>query len=96
MSLAEKLQAMELLCRSMTTQPDKLKSPAGQGKVLSQRFAKVESGKGEFLTLAQLKKRLAKRTAREWCSFSLKPPRTLNKPGIFMTLKRPASGIGDY
>jgi len=63
MSLAEKLQAMELLWRSMATKPDKVKSPAWHGKVLAQRLAKVEAGKGEFLTLAQLKKRLAKRTA---------------------------------
>jgi hypothetical protein len=63
MSLAEKLQAMELLWRSMSPQPDKVKSPAWHGKILSQRLAKVEAGKGEFLTVAQLKKRLAKRTA---------------------------------
>ena len=63
MSLAEKLQAMELLWRSMASKPDALESPAWHKKVLSQRLAKVEAGKGEFLTLTQLKKRLAKRTA---------------------------------
>ena len=62
MSIAEKLQAMELLWRSMAGKPDKVKSPTWHGKVLSQRLAKVEAGQGEFLTLAQLKKRLAKRT----------------------------------
>jgi putative addiction module component (TIGR02574 family) len=61
MSLAEKLQAMELLWRSMANKPDDLESPAWHKKVLSQRLAKVEGGKGEFLTLSQLKKRLAKR-----------------------------------
>ena len=63
MSIAERLQAMELLWRSMAGEPDKLKSPAWHGKVLSQRLAKVEAGQGEFLTLTQLKKRLAKRAA---------------------------------
>ena len=62
MSTAEKLQAMELLWRSMSREPDKLESPAWHGKVLAQRLAKVEAGKGEFLTLTQLKKRLAKRS----------------------------------
>jgi putative addiction module component (TIGR02574 family) len=63
MSLAERLQAMELLWRSMAAAPDKLESPSWHKKVLQQRLAKVEAGKGEFLTLSQLKKRLAKRAA---------------------------------
>jgi putative addiction module component (TIGR02574 family) len=61
MSRTEKLQAMELLWRSMTAGPGKLESPGWHKKVLQQRLAKVEAGKGEFLTVAQLKKRLAKR-----------------------------------
>ena len=63
MSLAERLQAMELLWRSMSTEPDKLESPAWHKKILEKRLAKVEAGNGEFLTVAQLKKRLAKRAA---------------------------------
>jgi putative addiction module component (TIGR02574 family) len=63
MSRTEKLQAMELLWRSMSAAPDKLESPAWHKKILTKRLAKVEAGKGEFLTLAQLKKRLAKRVA---------------------------------
>jgi putative addiction module component (TIGR02574 family) len=63
MSFAERLQAMELLWRSMAAEPDKLESPGWHKKILARRLAKVEAGKGEFLTLAQLKKRLAKRTA---------------------------------
>jgi len=42
-------------------EPDKLKSPAWHKKVLDKRLAKVEAGKGEFLSIAQLKKRLANR-----------------------------------
>ncbi len=61
MSFSERLQAMELLWRSMSAEPAKLESPAWHKPVLQQRLAKVESGKGGFLTLTQLKKRLTKR-----------------------------------
>ena len=63
MSFAERLQAMELLWRSMSAEPDKVSSPGWHKKVLEKRLAKVEAGKGEFLTVTQLKKRLAKRAA---------------------------------
>ena len=63
MSRTEKLQAMELLWRSMSAAPDKLESPSWHKKVLQQRLAKISAGKSEFLTLTQLKKRLAKRAA---------------------------------
>jgi putative addiction module component (TIGR02574 family) len=61
MTLAERLQAMELLWRSLSTRPGKMESPAWHKKVLAKRLAKLESGKAEFLTITQLKKRLAKR-----------------------------------
>lgn len=61
MSITEKLQAMELLWRSMSREPEKQETPAWHEKILAQRLAKVEAGQGEFLTLPQLKKRLAKR-----------------------------------
>lgn len=63
MTLAERLQAMELLWRSLSANPDKLESPPWHKKVLAKRLAKIEAGKGEFLTITQLKKRLAKRAA---------------------------------
>ena len=59
--VAERLQAMELLRRSFAAAPEKMESPAWHKQVLAQRLAKIESGKGEFLTVAQFKKRLAKR-----------------------------------
>jgi hypothetical protein len=62
-SHTEKVRAMELLWRSMAAQPEKVMSPAWHKKVLADRLAKVESGKGKFLTIAQLKKRLAARRA---------------------------------
>lgn len=63
MSLAERLQAMELLWRSISRKPDGVKSPDWHGEVLNKRLVKVEAGKGEFLTLSQLKKRLSKRSS---------------------------------
>jgi len=47
----------------MADEPEKLESPGWHKKVLASRLAKVEAGKGEFLTIAQLKKQLTKRSA---------------------------------
>lgn len=60
MSSHEKLQAMELLWRSIASGPEQPASPDWHKKVLAKRLAKVAAGKGEFLTIAQLKRRLAK------------------------------------
>jgi putative addiction module component (TIGR02574 family) len=62
MTVAERLQAMELLWHSLSAEPGKLASPPWHKKVLAKRLTKIESGKAEFLTIAQLKRRLAKRT----------------------------------
>ena len=61
MTIAERIQAMELLWRSISAQPENVVSPDWHGEVLKKRLAKIESGKAEFLSVAQLKKRLAKR-----------------------------------
>lgn len=63
MSRTEKIETMELLWHSMSAEPAKVSSPPWHKKILGQRLAKVEEGKGEFLTLTQLKKRLARRRA---------------------------------
>jgi putative addiction module component (TIGR02574 family) len=63
MSRTEKLQTTELFWRSIAAEPDKLESPDWHKKILTKRLAKVEAGKGKFLTLAQLKEGLAKRHA---------------------------------
>ena len=55
MTFAERLQAMELLWRSISAEPDKLTSPGWHKTLLKQRLAKVEAGKARFLTLGQLK-----------------------------------------
>jgi len=61
MTLAQRMEAMELLWRSLSAEPDRVASPAWHRDVLQQRRAKIESGKAEFLTIAELKKRLTKR-----------------------------------
>lgn len=64
MSFAERLQAMELLWRSMAAEPDKVESPGWHKKILAKRLAKVEAGKGKFLTLAQFKNRFKSCSSR--------------------------------
>jgi len=62
MTLAERLRAMELLWESISATPEKVNSPERHGEVLTRRMAKVKAGKGNFLTIQQLKARLAKRS----------------------------------
>jgi hypothetical protein len=58
MSLAERLQTMELLWVSLARTPDAVPSPDWHGEVLAARLAKIERGEGEFLTIPQVKERL--------------------------------------
>jgi putative addiction module component (TIGR02574 family) len=63
MSLTERLQVMELLWRSFSDSKDVVPSPDWHGEVLSERLAKVEAGEGKFLTIPELKSRLASKRA---------------------------------
>ena len=58
LSKAERLQAMELLWASLTKEQQDMDSPEWHGKVLAARQAKVDSGKGEFFSVALLRERL--------------------------------------
>jgi putative addiction module component (TIGR02574 family) len=58
LSKAERLEAMELLWASLSTEQQDMESPEWHGKVLAARRAKVDSGKGQFLTVDLLKERL--------------------------------------
>jgi hypothetical protein len=58
LSKAERLQAMEWLWASLSKEQQDIKSPQWHGEVLAARKARVDSGEGEFLSVAQLKKRL--------------------------------------
>jgi putative addiction module component (TIGR02574 family) len=63
MSLAERLQAMELLWRSFAGSGHEIPSPEWHREVLASRLAKVEAGEGHFLTLEELKSRLSSKQA---------------------------------
>lgn len=63
MSATERLQAMELLWRSFSGLEDEVPSPDWHAEVLSERLAKVEAGEGKFLSLSELKTRLALKQA---------------------------------
>ena len=60
LSKAERLEAMELLWSSLTKEQQDMDSPEWHSKVLAARQAKVDSGKGEFLSVALLKERLGR------------------------------------
>lgn len=59
MSTTERLQAMELLWRSFSGSEDEVPSSEWHGEVLSKRLAKVKADDGKFLTIPELKARLA-------------------------------------
>jgi hypothetical protein len=61
MTLAERMETMELLWRAISSEPGRVVSPAWHGEILQKRRARIESGKAKFLTIAQLKRRLGKR-----------------------------------
>ncbi len=61
MTLAERMETMELLWRAISSEPGTVVSPAWHGEILQRRRARIEAGKAKFLTIAQLKKRLGKR-----------------------------------
>lgn len=58
LSKAERLQAMEWLWASLSKEEQDLRSPEWHGQVLAARQAKLDSGQAEFLSVAELKKRL--------------------------------------
>ena len=59
MSSTQRLQTMELLWKSFSGSEHEVQSPDWHGAVLAGRFAKVEAGDGKFLTIPELKARLA-------------------------------------
>jgi putative addiction module component (TIGR02574 family) len=60
MSIAERLQAIELLWNSIARTDASVASPAWHQDVLSARRAKVDSGEGQFLTMSELRERMGK------------------------------------
>ena len=58
MSVEERLQTIEILWKSISHFDDSLESPAWHREILAARRAKVDSGKGVFLSIAELRSRL--------------------------------------
>lgn len=56
MTVTERLQAMELLWDSFLYEGAEVDSPSWHGDILSERKAKVASGKGNFISLDKLKR----------------------------------------
>jgi hypothetical protein len=63
MSSTQRLQTMELLWKSFSGSEHEVQSPDWNGEVLAGRLAKVEAGDGNFLTIPELKARLASKGA---------------------------------
>lgn len=61
MTVAEKLQVMELLWSDLTRDEQKFESPVWHGKVLRERAARVRDGKETFMTWEKAKKQLRNR-----------------------------------
>jgi hypothetical protein len=60
MPLAQRLNAMEQLWESFSPEPEKLPSPQWHKEVLAQRRQEINQGTAQFISLAQLRKRLSK------------------------------------
>lgn len=61
MSRTERLRAMELLWESFDSDVDANESPAWHAEVLAERKAEIERGEAKFISLAEAKRRLARK-----------------------------------
>lgn len=57
MTPTERLQAMELLWKAISTSPSKVESPKWHGEVLKSRLSKIKKGKAVFYTVDEIKSR---------------------------------------
>ena len=62
MSRPEKVRLMEQIWQDLSADEQEVESPSWHGEIIAERTAKVEEGMGTFLTLAELKARLAKKS----------------------------------
>jgi putative addiction module component (TIGR02574 family) len=63
MTVAEKLQTMEALWRSLSADPAALESPAWHEEELRQRGRKIESGEAKFIDWEKAKADIRRRTS---------------------------------
>ncbi len=55
MTMAERLQTMEAIWDSLTSDPSEVESPEWHKVELADRRKKIESGKAEFISIKELK-----------------------------------------
>jgi Putative addiction module component len=60
MTLEEKLEAMELLWKSISEKPDEVPSPWWHEQIIAARLAKIDKGEGKFLSIEEARQRLRK------------------------------------
>ena len=63
LSVEEKLQTMETLWQSLSSNPETLESPASHGKELRDRERNVESGKSRFIDWETAKAEIRRQTS---------------------------------
>ena len=67
MSVTERLQAIDQLWDSLTRDSDEIPLPDWHQDVLADRKARAQRGEAKFLTLDQLRSRLASNSSSERC-----------------------------
>ena len=67
MSVTERLQAIDQLWDSLTRDGDEIPSPDWHQEVLADRKTRAQRGEAKFLTLDQLRSRLASNSSSERC-----------------------------
>ncbi len=60
MTVAEKLQAIEVLWDDLSRNPDDIPSPAWHGEVLAERQRLIKEGKDKFIPLEEFRKSIEK------------------------------------
>jgi putative addiction module component (TIGR02574 family) len=62
MTVEEKLKALEELWQALSTHENQVPVPDWHKQVLDQRQREIDSGKGKFISLEEMKERVRKRT----------------------------------
>ena len=60
MTLSERLETMELLWESLVREASSVASPDWHGEVIAARLEKIARGEAKFLSLNEVKRRLAR------------------------------------
>jgi len=60
MTLEQKLEAMELLWKSVSEKPDQVPSPGWHEEIVASRLAKIDRGEANFLSIEEGRQSLGK------------------------------------